>query len=535
MSRNEGTGPPAGDTGRSQEGQLDLRAYARPIWRWKWLVLLMVILAAGGAYALTRREAKTYESASLVYVQNADPAASVGGQASSGTATQELQDIATLFTGQAITATVYQKLHLPIGSAGTVVVSPSSSSDFITVTATSHSPGLAARLANTYVRVFFASQANSVRTAALAAAHAAHATLHTIPSTSASNQAERATLEAQIADYKAQARNPSSGAQVIDTAAVPAVPISPKPERDAIFAGLIGLLLGIGLAFVLDLADRRLIRVSSVQSIYDRSVLAVIPHVSNPAPKVKGSISTPPEFVEVMRSLRVNLRLSAANRPLNSVMVTSGLPSEGKSTVVRGLALAYAEAGERVLVVDGDLRRPSLARLFNIKPDLGLVQVLRGELAPGEAAMTVFGTRPSSSNGSAGQTSPSGDLRAHGSIDVIAHGGKVDNPAALISSSAMTSLLAKAAQVYGIVIVDTSPVLTVSDAVPLLSEVSAVLFVARLGMTTREAAERLAELGERVPKMNLAGVVVNDMRGRYVDEGFSFYSKYGYDYSRRKA
>jgi succinoglycan biosynthesis transport protein ExoP len=533
MSRNEATGTPASETGRPPEAQLDLRSYARPIWRWKWLVVLLVILAAGGAYELTRREAKTYESASLVYVQNADPAAAVTGQAS-GTAASALQDIATLFTGQAITATVYNQLHLPVGSAGSVVVSPSSSSDFITVTATGHSPALVAQLANTYVSVFFASQANSVRTAALAAAAAARATLHTILPTSATNQAERSTLEAQIADYEAQARNPSSGAQVIDAAAVPTAPVSPKPVRDAIFAGLIGLLLGVSLAFLLDLADRRLTRVSSVQSIYDRSVLAVIPHVSNATPKANGSLSIPREFVEVMRSLRVNLRLASGNRPLNTVMVTSGLPSEGKSTVVRGLALAYAEAGERVLIIDGDLRRPSLAKLFNIRPEVGLVQVLHGDVAPGEAVVTVYRSGPASSNGSAGQASPSGDPRAHGSIDVITHGGKVDNPAALISSSAMTGLLAKAANVYGIVILDTSPILTVSDAVPLLSEVSAVLFVARLGMTTREAAERLAELGERVPQMNLAGIVVNDMRGRYVDEGFSFYSKYGYDYAHRK-
>jgi receptor protein-tyrosine kinase len=499
------------------------------------VILLIAILAAGGTYALTSHEKKTYESATLVYVEDADPAASVSTSAVAVPPTSTaLADIATLFTGQAITEKVYSRLGLPVGSAGSVVVTPSSDSTFITVSASSHSPVLAARLANTYVSVFFASQAAAVTTAALADAAAASATLQTIPNTGAANLAQRAALLAQIADYKADAYNPSSGAQVIDAAAVPALPISPKPTRDTVFAGVIGLLLGIGLAFLLDLADRRLVRVSSVESIYDRSVLAVIPHVANASPRANGSFLTPPAFVEVMRSLRVNVRLAAGDRPLRSLIVTSALPAEGKSTVVRDLAFAYADAGERVLVIDCDLRRPSLARVFGVKPEVGLVQVLRREAKPAEATVTVFRTRQAASSGAAGEVMAAGDPRASGSIDVMAHGERVASPAALLASREMLGLLALTASHYDFVILDTSPILTVTDAVPLLDQVGAVLFVARLGMTTREAAERLAELGRRVPKMHLAGVVVNDMRGSYLDEGHSYSSRYGYEYTRAK-
>jgi Mrp family chromosome partitioning ATPase len=520
----------------SQAETLDVRAYLRPVRRWKWVILLIAILAAGGTYALTSHEKKTYEAATLVYVENADPAASIGsGTAATPPTTTALQDIATLFTGQAITDKVYSRLGVPVGSAGSVVVTPSSDSTFITVSASSHSAAMAARLANTYVSEFFASQAALVATAALADAAAATATLQTIPNTGVANQAQRAALLGQIAQYKADAYNPSSGAQVINTATIPALPTSPKPIRDAVFAGVIGLLLGIALAFVLDLADRRLVRVSSVESIYDRSVLAVIPHVSNASPRANGSFLTPPAFVEVMRSLRVNVRLAAGDRPLKSLIVTSALPAEGKSTVVRDLAFAYADAGERVLVIDCDLRRPSLARVFGVKPELGLVQVLRREAKPGEATVTVFRTRQFTSAGSAGEVMAVGDPRANGSIDVMAHGERVASPAALLASREMSALLASTASHYDFVILDTSPILTVTDAVPLLDQVGAVLFVARLGMTTREAAERLAELGKRVPKMLLAGVVVNDMRGSYIDEGHSYSSRYGYEYTRTKA
>jgi Mrp family chromosome partitioning ATPase/capsular polysaccharide biosynthesis protein len=513
-----------------QPEPLDLGAYLRPVRRWKWVILAIAILAAGATYGLTSREQKTYTAEALVEVQNANPTV----PASNPPTTQQLQDVATLFTDRAITTTVYNDLRLPVGTAGSVVVSPSSTSDFVDVTASSHSAALAARLANTYVSVFLASQAQTVAVADQAAAAAARATLKALRNTPA-NLAQRQALIATIVADDAAARNPSPGATAPDPALVPKFPSSPAPKKDALFAGLIGLLLGIGLAFVLDLADRRLVRVSSVQSIYGRSVVAVLPHVANAAPRDHGTFLTPPEFVEVMRSLRVNLRLAANGTTLKSVVVTSALPGEGKSTVARDLAFAYADAGDRVLVIDCDLRRPSLSSVFAVRPELGLVQVLRSEVSPAEAAVTVFRTSPSSSNGSAGQPLAAGDPRVHGSISLISHGERVESPAALLSSKAMSELLATASAYYDMVILDTSPILTVSDAVPLLDQVSAVLFVARLGMTTREAAERLTELGQRVPHMNLAGVVVNDMRDSYVDEGYGSYSQYGYTYGHPEA
>ncbi len=202
---------------------------------------------------------------------------------------------------------------------------------------------------------------------------------------------------------------------------------------------------------------------------------------------------------------------------------------------MRDLAFAHADAGERVLVIDCDLRRPSVSRMFGIEPALGLTHVLRREVDPAATAVTVFRTNPASSNGSSHHAMATGDPRMLGSIDVIAHGERVDSPGALLSSDVMKELLTVTTAQYDVVILDTSPILTVSDAVPLLDQVGAVLFLARLGVTTREAAERLTELGRRVPAMNLVGIVVNDMRGSYVDEGYGYYSKYGYAYGNPEA
>jgi len=372
---------------------VDLRAYLRPLWRWRLVVLAIALIAGGATYALTVREHKTYVAKTRVYVQNADPVASITSSTPAGTPSQQaLQDIATLFTSQAIVAAVYRQLHLPVGSAGSVAVTIEPNASFVDVTASSRSPAFAARLANTYARVFLASQAASVAAAARSDASAATSTLNLIPTSGAANQAQRSALLAQIATYDTIARNPSAGAQQVDSAIPPTAPASPKPVRDAVIAALIGLLAGIGLAYLLDLLDRRLVRVATVQSLYGRPVLAVLPHVSRAANRSNGHPATPGEFIEAMRGLRVNLRLAGGGRPPHSVLVTSAMPSEGKSTVVRDLAFAYADAGERVLLIDCDLRRPSLSRTFGVEPHFGLVHVLRGEATVLNAAVPVFRT-----------------------------------------------------------------------------------------------------------------------------------------------
>ena len=109
--------------------------------------------------------------------------------------------------------------------------------------------------------------------------------------------------------------------------------------------------------------DRRLRRVSAVESSYRRAVLAVLPHVSKSSRMVDGHAVVPPEFVETLRSLRVNLRLLRDGTPPRTIVVTSAMPGEGKSTVAAHLALTCVESGERVLLVDADLRRPTISTL----------------------------------------------------------------------------------------------------------------------------------------------------------------------------
>jgi succinoglycan biosynthesis transport protein ExoP len=536
---------PTTETASAQE-TVDLRALMRPLRRWKWVVVLIAVIASAGTYFLSSRLPKHYVSSTRVYVEVVDPAAAVESPQLSTTPTaQDMQDLASLFTAQAVTAAVDKKLALPIGSAkaGSVSVTPlegtnSTPTSFLVVTATADSGSLAARLANTYVAEFLAARRSAQAAEATSYANATRQELGTLLNTPA-NAAQRQALITQESQLKTLALNPSAGAEQTNPAVVPSSPSSPKPVRNAILAGLVGLLLGVGLAFGLELLDRRLLRISDVEKMYRMPVLTVLPHTRKPVLMRDGYAAIPADFIEPMRSLRVSLELAFGDRRQRTLLVASAVPGEGKSTVVRDLALVYAEAGMSVLIIDADLRQPSIARILGVEPETksllwpqpGLAQVLRNEVSLAAAALPIlrFGipTRTPSVNTNGTREPPSVGGPRQGSIELLDYGERVANPVALLASAAMGSTLAAAAGRYDTIIVDSAPLLAVADTVPLLGMVDGVVLVARLGLSTRESADRLWALLERVPAGNLMGVVANGMRGTYLDGG---YGSYGYGY-----
>jgi polysaccharide biosynthesis transport protein len=520
----------------SPQEALDLRSYLRPIWRRKWIVLAITVVAAAATYLISSHQQKSYAASTRLYITDADPTLDITNPGSFGTpSSASIANVAQLITAASVTNAVTRMLGEPVASAGSVTATPSANSAFVTVTATGPHPELVARLANSYVRAFLRSRAQAVAAEARRDERAAEITLATLPKSSngANGASERQTLLQEIETYRQVVLNPSAGAQQIDTAAVPGSPSSPKPTRDAIFGGAVGLVLGLIAAFCIDLLDRRVLSVATMESVFGRPVLGVLPHVSDPTPLLKGNRAlVPREFLEALRSVTVMLRLEGNSEPPRVIMVTSTLPREGKSTVTRDLALVYAESGERVLVIDGDLRRPIMERLFGIKAEQGLVQILRGEASLAEAAVVAVAAAPGAAGSSNGDGSADGDDPGQtGSVELVAHGERLENPLALLSSERMVLLLEEASTLYGIVLLDTPPVLTVADAVPLMEVVDSVLLVARLGQTTRNAADRFKQLVARLSVGTFSGVIANDRKSD--EEGYGSYG--GYDYGDRSS
>lgn len=208
-------------------------------------------------------------------------------------------------------------------------------------------------------------------------------------------------------------------------------------------------------------------------------------------------------IAEAFRTLRTNISFSALDRPLRSLLVTSAGPEEGKSTAVSNLAVVTAQAGTRVLVLDCDLRKPAMHKVFDLDNHRGLTSVLVGGVDPTEAISPTLADN----------------------LWVLTSGPLPPNPAELLGSGRMKDLLPQLEEKYDLILVDTPPLLAVTDAAVLAPQVDAAVLVARAGVTRRdmlaEAKASLAKTG-----VHLLGAILNGLRPE--SDGYYYYYHYRY-------
>ena len=515
---------------------LDVRSYLRPVWRRRWLILVITLVAGVATYAVASHEPKSYSASTQLYVLDATPTLDLLSPGSAGPPSPTgLQNLSTLLTAAPTTAAVAKTVGQATLASGTVTATPSTNSTFITITATSRDPRTAALLANTYASVFQREQLAAVASAARKQVAALRAQAQALPAGNAASAAELPAIELQITQYQQVALQPSSGLQRVNSAAVPSLPASPRPKRDAAFGAALGLLLALLLAFGLERLDSTLATAEAAESLLQAPVLTTLPHVREPSPAGKdGGPAVPLAFLEALRSLSVVLGLR--EEPPRTMIVTSALAGDGKSTVTRALALTYAQsAAKRVLVIDADLRAPGLATLFGVTAEHGLAHVAAGETTLPSAVVTVTpasgqAALPAAArNGTGPGHDPSQRPPSAGSVDLLAHGRKLDNPLTVLTAERFSAILAEAREIYDVVLVDTPPLLVVADAVPLVSLVDGVLLVTRLGRTTRAASRQCRRLLAGLPGVRLLGLIANDQRER---DGGAYGSYYAYTSGR---
>ena len=247
-----------------------------------------------------------------------------------------------------------------------------------------------------------------------------------------------------------------------------------------------------------------------------------------------------PDFVrEPFRGLRTHLQLSMLDKPPSHLAITSAIAGEGKSTITRNLALTYRESGLSVLVVEADLRSPTLSELFGVKRrDIGLTSVLTGEahlddalidVAFDSASLDYLDKLRAGVSASAGATAVSA-VRAPWGLSFLPSGPQPPNPQVVLAADRTQQLVAHLTQRFDVVLIDTPPVLAVSDALPLLAQADGVIIVSRVGLTERPAAARLMTTLGLDPRTHVLGAVANDMP-REVGSGYGYgygYGKYGH-------
>ena len=297
----------------------------------------------------------------------------------------------------------------------------------------------------------------------------------------------------------------NSGPQIIARATVPTEPSRPRPVRNAVLGLGVGLLFGVGLAFVAEHFDDSVRSKEDLERAgRDLPVLGTIPAVpawKNRSETLVMSETDPNSAVaEAYRSLRTAVRFTTLDRSVRVIQVTSPNVSEGKSTTVANLAVALARAGERVVVVCCDLRRPRLHDFFGLPNEVGFTSVILGSTPLTEALQPVPG---------------------QDRLLLLASGVLPPNPSELLSSDRAVQLFKVLEKQASVVLVDCPPVLPVTDAAVLSACADGSLLVATAGATTRRDVERSLELLRQV-NAPLLGMVLN---------GTTAESGYGYVYS----
>ena len=516
---------------------MDLRRQGQVIRSWLWLLIASLLLAGGAAYLVSTALPKVYESTVTLLV----------GQSSSSSTPNyndllASQRISQTYADLATTGTILGQVMSDTGMSVTiddfrkrVTANAPANSTLVTVTVQDGDPARAARLANaigdqliaasdavygknSQVQDFIATQISAAQVQ-IQDTQAQIDSLAALPARTSAEDQQLQALRAQITTlrgaYAALLALPGSGANavtVVDPATPPLAPSSPRVLLNTLLAALVGLLLALGIAFTMEYLDDT---VKSSEDVEDATGLATLGTVL----KMKGEKGRSEIYrlatllyprgpaAEAYRTLRTNLEFASVDEPVRTLLVTSSIPSEGKTTTSGNLAVAFAQAGRNVILLDADLRKPGVHRLFDLPNVSGLTSLLRtDDVAIDDVTQATEQER----------------------LRVVTTGPLPPNPAELLGSHRMQAILERLVAAADLVIVDSPPLQAVADAAILASVTDGTLLVIDAGRTRRAAAgrgrEALAKAGARV-----LGAALNRLsqrgRGDYVY--YDYYGAYG--------
>ena len=475
------------------ESQGLLRAIAVLRERW-WVVLVSVVVCVVVALALTLRATKEYTAtAKLLFSQN-PLITEVGGTAPAPSADPQADQATNLLlvtTGE-VAAAVKQTLHSPLSVSrllDEVSTATDQSSNIVDVSATDSSPATAALIANAFADQYAAVSKSANLQQVLSGEQLIIQQLKALAPTPG-NAVTRTNLEGALQRLQAVAGVQAGNAQVVDRASVPTSPSSPNKKVNLIVALVFGLALGVGLAFLLNLLDRRLKGVDDFEDVYGTRALATIPWLRR-----RGAGVVDPVAAEQFLILRNGLSvLTPPRRDARVVLVTSAAAGEGKTTVAIGLARAAAASGQTVILVETDFKRPAFRARLDLSDDaMGLSSALAAGVDPGSLLRSPVPGLPN--------------------LLVMTSGPQPPSSAALLRGPEMGRLLEQLAADADLVVLDAPPLLPVADAQALLdhTQLDAYLIVARVNFTKRDEARNVRQRLER-RELNGVGLVINGVR-----------------------
>ncbi len=503
-----------------------LRDYLQVVRRRKWVILLAVVIAPLAAALLAMRQQPLYSSTAEVLLSRQNLANTLTG-AQDPTLYLQAERFAQTQADLAQVGEVAQRtldaLALRDRDAATLLhqisVKARANADILTFRALDASPALASQIATEYARQY-TQYRKEIDTAAIQRAESEvqrqMRSLERAGNTKGPFYASLVDKNQQLRTMEALQTSNAFLFRPADTG----VQVQPQPLRSAILGLILGLLGGLAVAFLWEALDTRVRTAESVAEHLGLSLLARLPAPARrfSAPNRLLMLLEPNDpQAEAFRVLRTNIEFANLDRGARTIMVTSAVQGEGKSTTVANLAIALARAGRHVVLVDLDLRRPSLHRFFDLHGKPGVTQVALGRATLEEAT-----TRIDLGQGTDNMTRLNGNGRVPGTLEVLGTGPLPPNPGEFIGTRALQDVLAQLSARAHLVLIDASPLLSLGDALALTAKVDALFIISRLKVVKKQLIDELKRVLSTCHAHKLGFVVT----GANADSGYG-YGYYG--------
>jgi Mrp family chromosome partitioning ATPase/capsular polysaccharide biosynthesis protein len=501
-------------------------------------VLACVVLVPAAALVLSFRETKLFASSAEVYVNRQNLASALTGLPDTFSQVSEERAAATQTNLASVPEVAERALAIANVETRTAsellaesAVAPKGESDILVFKVTDRDRDLAPRLASAYARAFTEYRAELDTRAIAKAREEVAAKLRALEREGRERTQLYGSLSGKEQELATLQTLQTSRAEVVR---VPdsAVQVAPKPYRNAVLGLMLGLVLGVGLAFLADAIDTR---VRSSAEIGENLGMALLGRVPPPPKKLQRHdqlvmVAQPMGTrAEAFRVLRTNLdfaRLGGGD--VRSVLITSAVEQEGKSTTAANLAVALALSGKKTCLVDLDLRRPYIDKFFRLNLVHGVTDVALGLTTLEQALSEIdLGTGlPREHPAGSQSTAPHAADGDAGRLDILAAGPPPPDPGEFVGTRRLAEILSELRERYDIVVVDSSPLLRVGDAMTLSTRVDGLLVVTRLNLVSRPILNELARVLQASPARKLGFVVTGS--GRQAAYAGSYAYGYGY-------
>jgi Mrp family chromosome partitioning ATPase len=506
-----------------------LQAHLRVVRRRWWLIVLSVVAVPVAAVAVSLHQQSLFAASAQVALAQQDLANELSGTPDTSVYTpadRRAQTQADLAREPQVAAEAVALAGVPMTAQAlldTSSVAAASNADILTFTVTNHDPRIAERLASAYASSYVRYRLTSDTAPVEHALQGVEQEIEAAPPDSAL----RASLVEKATQLKTMAALKTANASVVRTAQE-AVQTAPKTVRNLILGLLLGLVLGVALAFLWETLDTR---VRTPDEIGARLGLPLLAQLPEPPKKLREAsrlaMLVEPSGVqaEAFRMLRTNLQFALLTGEARTLMITSAVAEEGKSTTIANLAVALARSGKRVTLVELDLRRPLLHRFFDVEYGRpGITQVALREATLDEAIVPIpiSGANTGEDRHLNGNGNGNGNGHGFAVLRILTAGAIPPDPGEFISSKRLSEILAEVRRESDLVLIDAPPLLQVGDGLALSAQVDAALVVTRIDVLRRGMLAELARLLQAMPARKL-GFVVTGLRHRDLAYGYGGY------------